>query len=209
MLIFFEQAVALFAVPKTGTTAFEQVLRPYADMTLQKRVKHLTVGKYHRRFAPMLGRTFDLRPDRVAVMRDPIEQLRSWYRFRARVAADVAQNTTDDTSFDAFILDVISDTPSPAARVGSQFSFLSLRNKTVPIHHLFAYEQQVVLRAWLSERFGADITPKPRNVSPYFDAPLSPEIEVKLRHVRAPEFALYDRILQAGGVLRDYPSIEP
>ncbi|WP_270728197.1 hypothetical protein [Shimia sp. Alg240-R146] len=202
MLIFFEQSLALFAVPKTGSTAFGHVLRPFADISFQKRVKHLTVGKYHRRVAPMLDRTFDLRPDRVAVMRDPIEQLRSWYRFRAR--SESTALSTQNMSFDTFVLDVISEHPSPVARVGTQVNFLSLKDKSVPVHHLFAYDRQPLLRQWLSERFGEDITPKPRNVSPYFDAPLSPEVEIKLRKARGREFALYDQIVQAGGVLRDH-----
>ncbi|MEO0391014.1 MAG: hypothetical protein AAF218_08760, partial [Pseudomonadota bacterium] len=57
------------------------------------------------------------------------------------------------------------------------------------------------LRAFLKERFGDDIEIQRKNVSPHTDAPLSTEVEAALRAARAAEFALYDRLIDAGGRL--------
>nr|WP_239113353.1 hypothetical protein [Shimia biformata] len=194
--------MAFLSVPKTGTTAYEQALRKYADIVFTKRVKHMTVGKYHTRFAPFLEKSFGQRPERLAVMRDPIEQIRSWYRYRSAERLGRGRKSTGGLSFDEFVLDVISDRPPAYAGIGSQFKFLSIRDGSVPVHHLFLYENQPLLREFLEDRFEDEITFKERNVSPTVDAPLSRDVEKKLRAARPEEFALYARIQDAGGVLR-------
>lgn len=206
MLVFAEQNLAFFSVPKTGSTAFEISLRRRADIVFTKRYKHMTVGKFHNKLGPFLKKTMRLDPERMAVMRDPVSQVRSWYKFRnpERLGEDI--RNTGQMSFDEFVLDVISDAPSEAASIGSQIRFLSLRDGSVPVHHLFAYENQPQIRKFLAERFGEEITIKPRNVSPEIDAPISSDVEQKLRAARPKEFDLYARIMDQGGVLRDFPA---
>ena len=204
MLVFVEQELAFFSVPKTGSTAFETALRARADIIYTKRYKHMTVGKFHNKLGPFLKKTMRLNPERMAVMRDPIEQIRSWYKFRnpERLGDDI--RNTGQMSFDEFVLDVISDTPSEAANIGSQIRFLSIRDGSVPVHHLFSYENQPQIRKFLTERFGEEMTIKPKNVSPDIDAPISVDVEQKLRAARTKEFDLYARIMDHGGVLRDF-----
>lgn len=204
MQVYFKQNLAFFSVPKTGSTAYEMALRRFADVVFTKRVKHMTVGKFHNKTAPFLDATFKIRPERMAVIREPVEQIRSWYRYRSAQRLGTAQNSTQGISFDQFVLDVISDDPPAYAGIGSQLGFLSIADGTVPIHHLFAYECQPLLREFLTTRFGKEIDIKPKNVSPVVDAPLSGEVEEMLRAARAQEFALYDRVIEAGGLLQAY-----
>ncbi|WP_299351591.1 sulfotransferase family 2 domain-containing protein [uncultured Shimia sp.] len=206
MLVFFKQNLTFFSVPKTGTTAYSMAMKPHADIIFGRRVKHMTVGKYHSKFAPFLRRTFDLTPERFAVMRDPVDQLRSWYKYRSRRKITDSATSTRGVSFDEFVLDAISDTPTVSKAIGSQYRFLSIRDGSVPVHHLFAYEQQDLLKGFLADRFEEDLTFKDKNVSPDIPAPISPEVEAKLRAARQQEFDLYARIRDAGGVLRDYPT---
>ncbi|MEC7963502.1 MAG: hypothetical protein VX201_09535, partial [Pseudomonadota bacterium] len=67
--------------------------------------------------------------------------------------------------------------------------------------HLFAYERPVKLVSFLQDRIGKPFETQQKNVSPHRDAPLSGEMEAELRQARAEEFALYDRVMQAGGHL--------
>lgn len=200
MLVFSEQNLAFIAVPKTGTTAIEMALRPKADIIFGKQRKHLTAQRFHRKIAPFLSNVMGVDPERFAVMRHPEEQIRSWYRYRTRDGQD-GRNSALGMSFDAFVLDVIRDTPPPHAAIGSQLRMLTGARGQVLVHHLFAYEAQPKLRAFLDDRFGTEIVLKSKNVSPDVDAPLSPDIREQLRAARAPEFALYDRIAKAGGYL--------
>ena len=200
MLVFSAQSLAFIAVPKTGTTAVELALRPHADIIFTKHRKHMTAQKFHNRVAPFLAKNFDLRPDRMAVLRDPEEQIRSWYRYRKGARQKGSSKSTFELSFDAFVRDVISDDPPPHAGIGSQWNMVTGKGK-VMVHHLFAYESQPVFRAFLDDRFGEKITVKSKNVSPPAEAPLEEATRKALRKARAKEFALHDRVREAGGHL--------
>ncbi|MEX0285235.1 MAG: hypothetical protein AB3N23_11550 [Paracoccaceae bacterium] len=199
MLVFSEQNLAFIAVPKTGTTALEMALKPWADITFTKQRKHMTAQRFHRRVAPFLDTQLNLRPERFAVIRDPEEQVRSWYRYRTREALE-GDKSSFGMSFDEFVADVIKDRPPAHAGIGSQYRMLTGRDRVL-VHHLFAYEAQTKLRSFVNERFGEEIVIKPRNVSPPVDAPLSSEMRERLRASRAKEYELYDRVMTADGHL--------
>lgn len=198
MQIYFKQNLAFLAVPKTGTTAYEMALRNEADIVFAKRRKHMTAGQFQRRMMPFLKDFYDLAPERMAIMRDPIEQIRSWYRYRSKSGG---KNNVQGRSFDEFVLATLQDPEPPFAAIGSQYGFLTMADGKQPVEHLFSYETQKVVRNWLETRFEKKLDFPIKNVSPNAPTPLSPDVEAKLREARAPEFALYDRILQAGGHL--------
>lgn len=201
MLVFSAQSLAYIAVPKTGTTAIEMALKPRADIVFAKHRKHMTAQRFHNKVAPFLADTFGLRPDRLAVMREPEEQIRSWYRYRNGDRQKGSPNSTGGISFDEFVRAVISDDPPPYAGIGSQWNMLTSGRGGVLVHHLIAYEAQPLLRSFLADRFGEDIELKQKNVSPAADAPLEPATRDLLKAARADEFALYDRLQDAGGHL--------
>lgn len=201
MQIYLRQNLAFLAVPKTGTTAIEMALKPYADIIFSKGRKHLNAGKFDRKVAPFLNELCGARPERMAVMRDPVTQIRSWYRYRSRKDKAGSPLSTEGISFDEFVRAVISDDPPPYAGLGSQYDFLSMSDGTIPVHHLFAYEERALIHGFLEDRFQKALDIRPRNVSLPIEAPLSPRVERALRRARAKEFDLHARILDAGGQL--------
>jgi hypothetical protein len=205
MLVFAQQSLAFIAVPKTGTTAVEMALRRRADIVFTKRFKHMTAQRFHTRMAPMLDEVYGLRPDRFAVMRDPEEQIRSWYRYRNRKDNHDSDTNAHGLSFDAFVEAVIADDPPAFAGIGSQWGMLTSGRGDLLVHHLFAYETPPVFRAFLNDRFGTEIALKPTNVSPPVEAPLDPGLRRRLHAARAAEFDLYQRLRDAGGHLRADP----
>ncbi len=202
MLVFTTKSLAYIAVPKTGTTAVEMALKPKADILFTKRFKHMTARRFHTRIAPFLDQSFDLRPERFAVMREPEEQVRSWYRYRNRDQKLGSDASTGGISFDQFVLAVISENPPAFAGIGSQYNMLTSGKGDVLVHHLFAYEKPVRFQGFLADRFGEEISLKQKNVSPPVDAPLAPQTRAKLRAARAGEFDLYARLQDAGGHLQ-------
>jgi hypothetical protein len=202
MLVFTHQSLAYIAVPKTGTTAVEMALKPRADILFTKRFKHMTARRFHTRIAPFLDSAFDLRPERFAVMREPEEQIRSWFRYRNRDQKLGSKASTDGMSFDEFVLAVISDKPPVFAGIGSQFAMLTSGKGAVLVHHLFAYEKPMQFQEFLCDRFDTEITLKQKNVSPPVHAPLDPATRARLQDARAPEFDLYARLQEAGGHLQ-------
>ncbi|MDK3019057.1 hypothetical protein [Pseudodonghicola flavimaris] len=202
MLVFSQENLAFLAVPKTGTTALELALKPRADVIFAKQRKHITAQRFHKQVAPFLDKCLSIRPERLAVMREPEEQIRSWYRYRRREKLRSEDTAIGLLSFNDFVRDVIRETPPRHAVIGSQFRFLTSAEGDLLVHHLFAYEDQPQLLGFLGGRFGKTIELKRRNVSPKAEAPLDPEVRTELRRARAEEFALYDRLMAAGGHLQ-------
>ena len=205
MLVFAQQSLAFIAVPKTGTTAVEMALKRRADIVFTKRFKHMTAQRFHSRMAPLLDEVYGLRPDRFAVMRDPEEQIRSWFRYRSRKGNRASDTDAAALSFDDFVKAVIADDPPAFAGIGSQWGMLTSGKGELMVHHLFAYETPPVFRGFLNERFDTEIALKPANVSPPVEAPLDPDLRKRLRIARAAEFDLYQRLRDAGGHLRADP----
>lgn len=203
MLVFANANLVFFAVPKTGSTAYHLALKGQADIVLAGRasIKHMTARKYDRHLAPYLKAAHGLTPERLAVIRDPVEQLRSWYKYRCRPNPKGEPSVVSRLSFDDFITAVISKRPPDYARVGDQRTFVSSGKGELRVDHLIAYERPTVLRQFLADRLGKPVKTKPHNVSPDIPAPLSADVEAALRHARAPEFELHQRIMEAGGHL--------
>lgn len=201
MLIFLSKKIAFLATPKTGTTAVEMALKPRAEIVFSRNRKHITASRYRKKIAPFLEDTFDVRPDAVAVMREPVDQIRSWYKYRSQARLDGTPLSTKDITFEAFVREVISSKPSERARIGRQFNFLTDGRSEVMAEHIFAYEHQEVFLMFMSERLEHPVEPAAKNVSPQIDAPLSDETLALLRQARAEDFMLYEAILAEGGHL--------
>lgn len=201
MLVFSDQNLVFLAVPKTGTSAIEAALKARADILFARNRKHTTAQQFHNRVRPFLKR-MDVEAEPFAVIRDPIDQIRSWYKYRRRPDLDGKPVSTAGMSFDAYVEAVLSGDPPAYAKIGSQFRFVTNKDGALLVPHLFQYERQSELLAFLKHRFGKAVTLKPRNVSPDVPAPLDPGVEAKLRAARASEFALYDQIRAAGGYLK-------
>lgn len=200
MQVYFKQSLAYIAVPKTGTTAIEQALRPQAMLSLPNRFKHMTTGQFRRRIAPFLEAEFGLKPQLFAVLRDPEDHLRSWYRYRQRPKLDGKPESTRRISFDQFVLDVLQD-EKPHARTGRQWNMIRSADQDLAVHHLFAYEAQPALAEFLSWHFGEGITLPRRNVSPPAEAELEPATRAKLLAAFSEEAELHKRLTDAGGYL--------
>ncbi|MEM7520586.1 MAG: hypothetical protein AAF307_06060 [Pseudomonadota bacterium] len=205
MLICLRYDFAFLATPKTGTTAIEAAIRPQAEVIFTRNRKHITAARYANKVAPFLEDTFGKRPPSVAMIREPVAQLRSWYRYRSRDALEGTPVSTKNITFDAFVAEVIADDPPERAQVGRQFRFLTNAKGRLMADHLFDYAQPDKLIAFLSERMGAPLEVERRNVSPDREAPLSDAALTSLKAARAEDFALYADVVAAGGHLRRKP----
>lgn len=201
MLIFSDHGVALLSVPKTGSTALEGALGPWADVALRRKHKHANMRTFHNRIVPFMQAAFGVTALRtVCLIRAPEDRYRSWYKYRRRLPAK-NPNSTRNLSFDDFIGGVLSDPPPSFAKVGNQHHFCALPNGKLGVDHIFSYERMDLCIAFLEEALDRKITLKTRNPSPQIDAPLSPDMARALEQGRAEEYALYQRVMDAGGAL--------
>lgn len=196
MLIFSKEKLVFLSVPKTGTTAYESALAPIASMAVSAppELKHAPVYRYNRFFRPMVEKFIGQDVAVVAVMREPISWLGSWYRYRRRPSMTGKTNATHDMSFDAFVQGYCQRTQPGFANVGSQSKFLEATKNGTCVTHLFRYEDQPRLIGFLQHRLGTRIELGRENVSPEMALSLLPETDARLRDRFAEEFALYASI---------------
>ncbi|MEI4233083.1 gamma-glutamyl kinase [Roseovarius sp. D22-M7] len=196
MLVFARQKLVLLAVPKTGSTAYEMALAPLASMvvTSPPELKHAPVFRYNRFIRPMIVRFLGEDVDVVAVMREPVSWLRSWFRYRRRAALAGHGNSTHGMSFDDFVAAYCSAQPPDFARVGSQAKFLEPQRNGTRVTHLFRYEDQAGFKAFLEDRLETSIRTAAENTSPAMPLTLSQGIEARLRRRYRDDFALWDSI---------------
>lgn len=198
MLVFWDQKLILLSVPKTGTTALEGALSPFADIVIRNppTLKHAPVYRYRRFLKPLFIQGAGAKEDElttVAVMRNPIDWLSSWYRYRHRDALVGHQNSTRGISFDDFATEHMKGKPAPFANVGSQSKFLLDGDGNLGVDYLFKYETGAI-KPWLEQRLDVTVTLNQRNVSPKLETRLSPEIEQRYRDKYAADFSLWDQI---------------
>ncbi|MCR8827191.1 gamma-glutamyl kinase [Pseudosulfitobacter koreensis] len=196
MLVFFKERLAFLSVPKTGTTAYETALRPRADMVISEppMLKHAPVYRYNRFVRPMFLKVCDAELEVMAVMREPISWLGSWWRYRQRPFMAGKPNATHGISFDDFVQAYMKGKKPGFADVGSQFKFLEAQPNGVGVTHLFRYEDQPRLQSFLSERLDVTLNLSRENVSPEMPLALSADVSERFRRKFSDEFDLYDSI---------------
>lgn len=192
MLVFWQQKLALLATPKTGTTAIEAALESLAAVVIQRppQLKHTSVQKFHRFMGPYLETTAGAPFTVVAVMREPLDWLGSWYRYRQRDDMGNEKKSTVGISFEQFVQAYCTESPPDFAAVGSQARFLQPKQGR-GLDHLFRYEKIEELILFLEDRLGCEIILPRLNVSPLAEMELSQPTYDKLRSFAVKDFELY------------------
>lgn len=196
MMVFYKARLVLLSVPKTGTTALQDALRPYADMVIADppELKHAPVYRYNRWIRPMFDKVCGAELEVAAVMREPIAWLGSWYRFRQRPHLDGKPASTKGVSFDEFVRDYCRGNRPAHANVGSQAKFLEAQPNGCKVDHLFRYDHLNELHGFLEDRLDLSFETQQKNVSPKMELTLSEKTETILRRKCAVEFDLYNSI---------------
>lgn len=194
MMIFWKAGLVFLSVPKTGTHAWHQALGAQADIVLRhpQGVKHMNARRFRREFRPLIDPDRKTRLEMMAVIRDPVDWLGSWYRYRARPELSGTPRSTENVDFDDFVLAYLSPDPPAFAALGSQVNFVSNRQGKVIVKHLFAYEDIPAVRSFLTQRLDADIPELPRlNTSPVRQTSLSNPVLEQLKTAHPADFALH------------------
>ncbi len=192
MLVFWKERLVFLATPKTGTTAIESALAPLASIAIENppQLKHTSVRRYGKFLAPFLRSAGKEDFTVVALMREPLSWLGSWYRYRQRDDVPRAERSTEGMSFEEFALAYLSDPKPDFAAVGTQARFLSAGPDTCDLR-IFRYEEIAQFVAFLEDRLDFEIILPQVNVSPKSNLDLSEQTEAQLRQALSADYALY------------------
>ena len=196
-MIFWQEKLAVLAMPKTGTTALEKAAAPFADMVFSHppAAKHMPVRVFNRFMRPYLAKIGLPDVQTMAVMREPVDWLGSWFRYRQRdFLADSVKSTRGKT-FDEFVSVYLQDGERPAfVQVGQQSRFLGLQHDDGGVDHLFRYDDLDGACSFLQQRLGRKLTLPFANVSPKSEIALTPATEALLRSRHKIDFDCFDAI---------------
>lgn len=200
MLVFWKARLVLLAVPKTGTTALEQALLPHADTAILNppRHKHCTLRRYRAQLQGFFEQHGQHPMEVMAVIREPVGWLSSWYRYRSRDAIAGRANSTQGISFDAFVEAWLQEDPPAFAKVGRQSRFVANEDGTLGVDHLFSHARLEEAVQFLEDRVGKRLQPGRSNVSPQLPTELSAPILKRLHDEAAEDFALWEKVQARG-----------
>ena len=191
MLIFWEQRLVFLATPKAGSTAIAMALESLATTSIQRPapMKHTDIAIFRRHVAPWLASQAGAEFTTVALMREPVDWLRSWYRFRLRDDLDDPEHLMEDVSFERFAALYTEDGGSRSLGIGSQASFLQTQDYRVD--QIFRYENIGGFVEFLEDRLDCAVELPRANVPPTVDVELSSEQESRLRQAMQDDLRLY------------------
>lgn len=195
MLVFWEERLVILATPKTGSTALATLLEPFASMVLRgpPGLRHIGARGYAHHVAPLLAAAGAEGFETFALMREPLDWLGSWYRYRRRPAIAGTERSTCLVDFDGFVTAWCSTQRPAFADVGQQSTFLT-PDDAPAVTRIFRYEAMPAALAFLEARLERPLVPAQMNVSPAADLSLRAEtLQTLLARHRA-EFDLYSRL---------------
>ncbi|WP_170481922.1 sulfotransferase family 2 domain-containing protein [Ruegeria arenilitoris] len=194
MLVFVEERLALLSVPKTGSTALQAALCDRADIVVTNppELKHATVRRFDRFFQTMFRKMLATEMEIMGVVREPVDWLASWYRYRSRPELIGHTNSTRSVTFEEFVRGYLHKPRASFADVGSQTDFFRPRSNGAGAIHLFKYENQDRILNFLQSRLNCDIRLPRMNVSPKCPVDLNPETVRRYRNICAEEFRLHE-----------------
>ena len=195
MLIFWHQRLVVLSVPKTGTTALEEAVAQHAHVAVMRppELKHTPAYRFERFIRPWLTNSANgARFEAVAVMREPIDWLASWYRFRLRDDLIGTPRSARGLSFADFARAYMA-TPRPeVAEVGQQSKFLSgIEGRALGVDRVFRYEAMDGFVSYLESRLDRRITLPRANPSPPGDTALPEALRADLTAWLAEDYALW------------------
>lgn len=196
MLISRFPPIVFFAVPKTGSVSVETAFAPHFDMVMSKNpnLKHMTVRTYDASLRHFVSRRVAKDPLKLAVVREPLDWILSWHRYRMRPEIDGKPASSKGVSADDFILSYMSDEPQPYAQIGGQHSFLTNKAGELGVDKLFRFDDLGTLVAYLNKRLRVDVSIDHLNASPKPADDVSADVAEAYRIYAAKEFALYESV---------------
>lgn len=197
MLIFWKERLVFLANTKTGSTSIEASLESLAHVAIQRppAFKHLDAPRFRSSFLPLLNSVGGGEPfSSVALMREPVDWLGSWYRYRQRGEVADTSASTAGISFSGFVEAFLSPTPPEYARLATQASFLANAKGQVCVDRVFRYEALDAFVHFLEETLGCEIMLPRMNVSPKASLDLTGPLRQRLVERFAPDYAIYEAI---------------
>ena len=196
MLVFPRERLVFLCTPKSGSTSVEEAYAPYAGGVLggHPRLAHVDLATYERGLASLLGDDQGML-ETVCLIRDPLEQLRSWYRYMRRPDRKQSNWFDRDWSFEDFVAHFLN--AEQGCRMKTQHEFAQDETGEVGVNRIFALERVDRFVAFMNERLAIRVRLPVLNASERTSTTISSGLETELRRRLASDFELHGAVLKA------------
>ena len=212
MIFLYHARLVILSQPKTGTTALDNALSPRSSIVINNPppLKHMQYHKFMKFVAPWIEAQVGLgRSDYevVSVMREPIDWLGSWYRYRTRDALKDGNkkkrvNYSGHVTFEEFVQEALKPKPERQsyAHLGNPCGVALNDNGSIGCDRIYPYEDLSGLYELIEERTKKPLELAKLNVSPEGDMTLSDETRARLAAHWAFAFQLHGSLKRDGSL---------
>lgn len=169
MLTHIEGGFAYLGMTKTGSTSVENAIRPLCQImfTRDHRVTHMPGHHFEKYIRPFLDDMGMTGIDSVCQLRNPLDWLESWWRYRAKPSDWQPEISTKGIGFDQFAAEYIAGEPRPyLADLWRPQAFIFSEDGRRCVDLIFRFEDMALFEKFLSQRVGTRISIKKHNASP-------------------------------------------
>ncbi|MDO9457540.1 sulfotransferase family 2 domain-containing protein, partial [Nocardioides sp.] len=168
MIIAPSHGFVLLSVPKVASTSLDEALGGFHQEPPGRPVaKHQNVLNFHRHTVPKIRKLGFERDsyEVVALFRDPVAWLESWWRYRQRpdVRDHQAERYTGDVSFAEFVRLFLDDKDATGIKGRPARFVAGDAERGARLDRVFAVDRPEVWTAWFAERVGSPIEVPRRN----------------------------------------------
>lgn len=198
---------AFLCMPKCASSSIESAIAEHCNINFSgnDRFKHIDAQDFQT-FVMGYTRKVQrhLKITTFCLMRDPVDWLFSWYRYRQRKDLQnpdhpFAHNYTGNMSFDDFARDFMREDERPSyANLPTQSDFLLLDNGEVGVDRVYSMERLDLVAEFLSERIGQPIELPHKNRAPSLPMTLSPPVREALEQSLARDIELFRQVQNQG-----------
>jgi len=196
MLIFWKERLVFLSTPKTGSTSIETALESLAHVAIRRppELKHMPAHDFRTSYGPYLEARAGEKFTTIALMREPIDWLGSWYRYRQRDELGEKDRSTRGLDFATAALGYLADPVARNMDVGSQAGFLCDPQGHVAVDRLFRYERIDQFLEFLEDRLNCEIILPRLNVSPAGQTDLPANIVGRLKERFQHDYSIYNAL---------------
>ncbi len=200
---------AFLCTPKCASTSIEAAINDYCNISFlgHNKLKHINARTYTEKVIPLHKHLFpSLNVESFCLIREPLEWIQSWYRYRSRAALQNPnhrnhRNYTGNISYDEFVESYIADgTRPPFASIRTQYDFIRLDNGDIGVDHIMPLDRMDLVADFILEKTGSRIKLPHKNVSPHKKSELTLDkglVEKLRKHLRN-DIALYSLVKKHG-----------
>jgi hypothetical protein len=196
MLIFWKERLVFLSTPKTGSTSIETALESLAHVAIRRppELKHMPAHDFRSSYGPYLEARAGEKFTTIALMREPIDWLGSWYRYRQRDELGEKDRSTRGLDFATAAEGYLADPVARNMDVGSQAGFLCDPQGNVAVDRLFRYERIDQFLEFLEDRLNCEIILPRLNVSPAGQTNLPAKVVERLKNRFERDYSIYNAL---------------